>query len=82
MSTITAQQVILGKDWSRQRMLMNCVVPTGQILFEVEQDIGSDTWITVQTITSTQSFFYNWPMEQVNLRVTPSGGATLIVPAL
>lgn len=83
MSSSTSTPLVLkGNEFANSSVFVNCIVPSGQVLIEVETDSGSGVYNTLSTVTTPQMFHYHCPNAQVNTRITPSGGATVIIPAL
>lgn len=75
--------ILKGENFSSQRVFVNCQVPTGQVLIEIQQEVDSIIWNTYATITETSMFHIDCPDDvPVDVQFTPSGGATVIIPVL
>jgi len=69
-----------GVQWRNKRLFVNCIVPSGQVLIEIQRDIGSTQWDVLRTVTATEQFHIACPDVEVDIRLTSSGGATFVLP--
>lgn len=73
---------LLAKDYRGSTIFVNCIVPSGQVLIQVETDVGTGIYANYQAITENKMFNFQCPAADVNVRITPSGGATVILPGI
>lgn len=73
---------LLAKDFRGTKIFVNCIVPSGQVLIQVESDVGTGIYNNYQAITENKMFNLECPEAEVNVRITPSGGATVIIPGI
>jgi hypothetical protein len=75
--------VLRGRDYSGQRVFVSCRVPSGQVLIEIQREVNSGIWDGYSIINASDMFHFECPDDvPVDVRFTPSGGATVIIPVL
>lgn len=79
---LNSTHTIKGEHYQGRQVFVNCKVPSGQVLIEVQDDVGLDSWSVLRTVTTSEMFHLTCPAAPVNVRLTSSGGATFILPAV
>lgn len=81
-SYLNTAYTIKGEHYQGRQFFINCKVPSGQVLIEVQDDVGATTWSVLRTVTASEMFHLQCPAAPVDVRLTSSGGATFILPAV